>query len=60
MQAENEQLKQDKETLSKQVEELEAKQKHNNTRRVLIASTPKEKLSNQTDEQLLAKVKKWM
>lgn len=60
LQAENEQLKQDKETLSKQVEELEAKQKHNNTRRVLIASTPKEKLSNQTDEQLLAKVKKWM
>lgn len=60
LQAENGQLKQDKETLSKQVEELEAKQKHNNTRRVLIASTPKEKLSNQTDEQLLAKVKKWM
>ena len=60
LKAENEQLKQDKENLSKQVEELEAKQKHNNSRRVLIASTPKEKLSNQTDEQLLAKVKKWM
>lgn len=60
LKAENEQLKQDKETLSKQVEELEAKQSHNNSRRVLIASAPKEKLSNQTDEQLLAKVKKWM
>ena len=60
LKAENEQLKQDKKNLSKQIEELEAKQKHNNTRRVLIASTPKEKLSNQTDEQLLAKVKKWM
>lgn len=52
LKAENEQLKQDKETLSKQVEELEAKQKHNSTRRVLIASTPKEKLNIKTDNQL--------
>lgn len=54
--AENEQLKQDKENLSKQVEELEAKQKLNSTRRVLIASTPKQELCSQTDEQLMAKV----
>lgn len=60
LKAENEQLKQDKETLSKQVEELEAKQKHDNSRRVLIASSPKEKLTNQTDAQLLASVQKWM
>ena len=52
--AENEQLKQDKENLSKQVEELEAKQKHNNSRRVLIASTPKEVLNIKTDDQLKA------
>lgn len=58
LKAENEQLKQDKETLSKQIEELEAKQKHNNTRRVLIASTPKEELSSQTDEQIKAQVSK--
>ena len=58
MQAENEQLKQDKEMLSKQVEELEAKQKHNNTRRVLIASTPKEKLNIKTDEQTKASLGK--
>lgn len=57
LKAENEQLKQDKETLSKQVEELEAKQKHNSTRRVLIASTPKEKLNIKTDNQL--KVSLW-
>ncbi len=56
LKAENEQLKQDKENLSKQVEELEAKQKHNNSRRVLIASTPKQELCSQTDEQLMAKV----
>ena len=56
LKAENEQLKQDKENLSKQVEELEAKQKHNSTRRVLIASTPKQELCSQTDEQLMAKV----
>ena len=56
--AENEQLKQDKENLSKQVEELEAKQKHNNTRRVLIASTPKEKLNIKTDEQTKASLGK--
>lgn len=60
LKAENELLKQDKETLSKQIEELEAKQKHNNSRRVLIASTPKEKLVNQTDAQLLASVQKWI
>lgn len=54
LQAENEQLKQDKETLSKQVEELEAKQKHNNSRRVLIASTPKEELAIRTDEEIKA------
>ena len=54
--AQNEQLKQDKENLSKQIEELEAKQKHNSTRRVLIASTPKQELCSQTDEQLMAKV----
>lgn len=54
LKAENEQLKQDKETLSKQIEELEAKQKHNNTRRVLIASTPKEELNIKTDDQLKA------
>ena len=56
--AENEQLKQDKENLSRQVEELEAKQKHNNTRRVLIASTPKEKLNIKTDEQTKASLGK--
>ena len=54
LKAENEQLKQDKENLSKQVEELEAKQKHNNSRRVLIASTPKEVLNIKTDDQLKA------
>ena len=54
LRAENEQLKQDKENLSKQIEELEAKQKHNNTRRVLIASTPKEELNIKTDDQLKA------
>ena len=54
LKAENEQLKQDKENLSKQVEELEAQQKHNNTRRVLIASTPKEVLNIKTDDQLKA------
>lgn len=54
--AQNKQLKQDKENLSKQIEELEAKQKHNSTRRVLIASTPKQELCSQTDEQLMAKV----
>jgi hypothetical protein len=56
--AQNEQLKQDKENLSKELGELEAKQKHNNTRRVLIASTPKEELSSQTDEQIKAQVSK--
>ena len=56
LKAENEQLKQDKENLSKELEELEAKQKHNSTRRVLIASTPKQELCSQTDEQLMAKV----
>ena len=56
--AENEQLKQDKENLSKELGELEAKQKHNNSRRVLIASTPKEELSSQTDEQIKAQVSK--
>lgn len=54
LKAENEQLKQDKENLSKQIEELEAKQKHNNSRRVLIASTPKEVLNIKTDDQLKA------
>ena len=54
LRAENEQLKQDKGNLSKQIEELEAKQKHNNTRRVLIASTPKEELNIKTDDQLKA------
>lgn len=54
LKAENEQLKQDKENLSKQIEELEAKQKHNNSRRVLIASTPKEKLNIKTDEEIKA------
>lgn len=54
LKAENEQLKQDKENLSKQIEELEAKQKHNNSRRVLIASTPKEELTIRTDEEIKA------
>lgn len=54
MQAENEQLKQDKETLSQQVEELEAKQKHENSKRVLIASTPKDELAIRTDEEIKA------
>ena len=54
LKAENEQLKQDKQNLSKQIEELEAKQKHNNSRRVLIASTPKEVLNIKTDDQLKA------
>lgn len=54
LKAENEQLKQDKENFSKQIEELEAKQKHNNSRRVLIASTPKEKLNIKTDEEIKA------
>ncbi len=58
LKAENEQLKQDKENLSKQVEELEAQQKHNSTRRVLIASTPKEKLNIKTDEQTKASLGK--
>ena len=58
LKAENEQLKQDKETLSAKIEELEAKQKYNNSRRVLIASTPKEELSSQTDEQIKAQVSK--
>lgn len=54
LKAENKQLKQDKETLSAKIEELEAKQKHNNSRRVLIASTPKEELNIKTDDQLKA------
>ena len=54
LQAENEQLKQDKETLSKQVEELEAKQKHENSKRVLIASTPRDALAIRTDEEIKA------
>ena len=54
LQAENEQLKQDKETLSKQVEELEAKQKHENSKRVLIASTPRDELAIRTDEEIKA------
>ena len=58
LKTENEQLKQDKETLSKQIEELEAQQKHNSTRRVLIASTPKEKLNIKTDEQTKASLGK--
>lgn len=58
LRAENEQLKQDKETLSAKIEELEAKQKHNNSRRVLIASTPKEKLNIKTDEQTKASLGK--
>nr|DAR77171.1 MAG TPA: hypothetical protein [Bacteriophage sp.] len=47
-------MKQDKETLSAKIEELEAKQKYNNSRRVLIASTPKEELNIKTDDQLKA------
>lgn len=58
LKAENEQLKQEKQELSTKVEELEAKQKHNNTRRVLIASTPKEKLNIKTDEQTKASLGK--
>ena len=58
LKAENEQLKQDKETLSAKITELKAKQKYNNSRRVLIASTPKEELSSQTDEQIKAQVSK--
>lgn len=58
LKAENEQLKQDKENLSKQIEELETKQKHNNSRRVLIASTPKEVLNIKTDEQTKASLGK--
>ena len=54
LQAENEQLKQDKETLSKQVAELEAKQKHENSKRVLIASTPRDELAIRTDEEIKA------
>ena len=54
LKAENKQLKQDKETLSAKIEELEAKQKHNNSRRVLIASTPKEELAIRTDEEIKA------
>mgnify|MGYP001690266181 CR=1 FL=1 len=54
LKSENEQLKQDKETLSAKIEELEAKQKYNNSRRVLIASTPKEELNIKTDDQLKA------
>ena len=54
LQAENEQLKQDKETLSQQVSELEAKQKHENSKRVLIASTPRDELAIRTDEEIKA------
>ena len=54
LQAENEQLKQDKENLSQQVEELEAKQKHENSKRVLIASTPRDELAIRTDEEIKA------
>ena len=54
LQAENEQLKQDKETLSQQVAELEAKQKHENSKRVLIASTPRDALAIRTDEEIKA------
>ena len=54
LQAENEQLKQDKENLSKQVAELEAKQKHENSKRVLIASTPRDALAIRTDEEIKA------
>ena len=54
LQAENEQLKQDKENLSKQVAELEAKQKHENSKRVLIASTPRDELAIRTDEEIKA------
>lgn len=54
LKSENKQLKQDKETLSAKIEELEAKQKHNNSRRVLIASTPKEELAIRTDEEIKA------
>ena len=54
LQAENEQLKQDKETLSQQVEGLEAKQKHENSKRVLIASTPRDELAIRTDEEIKA------
>ena len=54
LKAETKQLKQDKETLSAKIEELEAKQKHNNSRRVLIASTPKEELAIRTDEEIKA------
>ncbi|MDO4714324.1 MAG: hypothetical protein Q4B28_06915 [bacterium] len=60
MKAENELLKQDKENLSKQVEELEAKQKHYDSRRVLIASKPqvnRETLAK-TGEQVKASIKK--
>lgn len=58
LKAENEQLKQEKQELSTKVEELEAKQKHDNSRRVLIASTPKEKLNIKTDEQTKASLGK--
>ena len=54
LQAENEQLKQDKENLSQQVAELEAKQKHENSKRVLIASTPRDALAIRTDEEIKA------
>lgn len=54
LKAKNEQLKQDKENLSKQVEELEAKQKHENSKRVLIASTPRDELAIRTDEEIKA------
>ena len=54
LQAENEQLKQDKENLSQQVEELAAKQKHENSKRVLIASTPRDELAIRTDEEIKA------
>lgn len=54
LKVERDQLKQEKQELSAKVEELEAKQKHNNSRRVLIASTPKEELNIKTDDQLKA------